>query len=121
LHGARDFRATGARPEALSCVTFFHRFFADRRRSRVMRQLVRDRERLAAQSAGGSPARPIPVAAASVVEVRAGALGCPQCEGSYRVHDHRAPAAGIRAVEVCCRQCGVARTLWFRLVDGAPN
>jgi len=86
-----------------------------------MRQLVRDRERLAAESAGGSQARPIPVASASVVEVRAGALGCPQCEGSYRVHDHRAPASGIRAVEVRCRQCGVARTLWFRLVDGAPN
>ena len=95
------------------------RFF-DRRRWRVMRQLVRDRERLAALSAGSST-RPIPVDSAAVVEIRAGSLGCPQCEGSYRVHDHRAPASGIRAVEVRCRQCGVSRTLWFRLVDSAPN
>jgi predicted Zn finger-like uncharacterized protein len=102
-------------------VTFFYRFFGDRRRWRVMRQLVRDRERLASLSEGGSPARPLVVASASVVEVRAAALSCPQCRGSYRVHDHRAPAGGIRAVEVTCRQCGVARTLWFRIVDTGPN
>jgi predicted Zn finger-like uncharacterized protein len=104
---------------ALPGVPFFDRFF-DRRRWRVMRQLVRDRERLASLSTG-SPARPIAVTSAAVVEVRARALDCPQCEGSYRVHDHRAPASGIRAVEVQCRQCGVGRTLWFRLVDTAPN
>ncbi len=92
-----------------------------RRRWRVMRQLVRERERLAELSRGGSPQNPIPVAAASVVEVRASAMACPQCAASYRVDDHRAPAAGLRAVDVTCRQCGVARTLWFRLIEFAPN
>jgi uncharacterized protein YbaR (Trm112 family) len=102
-------------------VALFDRFFGDRRRWRVMRQLVRDRERLAVLSPGGSPVKPIPVVSAAVVEVRANALACPQCEGTYRVHDHRAPATGLRAVDVTCQQCGVPRTLWFRLTDGAPN
>ena len=86
-----------------------------------MRQLVRDRERLATLTQGGSPHRPIPVVSASVVEVRAAMQNCPQCEAGYRLHDHRAPTPGIRAVDVSCRQCGVARTLWFRLNESAPN
>jgi hypothetical protein len=102
-------------------VSFFDRFLGNRRRSRVMRQLVRDRERLATMTQGGSPRRPIPVVAASVVEVRAAMQTCPQCEAAYRLHDHRAPAPSIRAVDVSCRQCGVSRTLWFRLTDSAPN
>jgi len=86
-----------------------------------MRQLVRDRERLATLTQGGSPRQPIPVVSAAVVEVRAAKQTCPQCEAGYRLHEHRAPAPGIRAVDVSCRQCGVARTLWFRLSDSAPN
>jgi predicted Zn finger-like uncharacterized protein len=102
-------------------VSVFDRFLGGRRRWRVMRQLVRERERLAAMSRGGSPHNPIAVPSASVVEVRAASLTCPQCGASYRLHDHRAPAPGIRAVDVACRQCGVARTLWFRLLEAAPN
>lgn len=86
-----------------------------------MRQLVRDRERLAHLSAGGSPQHPIAVTSAAVVEVRVNALLCPQCGAGYQLRDHRAPASGIRAVDVRCRQCSVARTLWFRLVEDAPN
>jgi predicted Zn finger-like uncharacterized protein len=48
-------------------------------------------------------------------------MTCPQCKASYRMDDHRAPASGLRAVDVTCRQCGVARTLWFRLIESAPN
>ena len=114
------FLATLARLPAPSCVSFFDRF-GDRRRWRVMRQLVRDRERLAGMTTGGSPSRPIAVASAAVVEVRAAKQRCPQCEADYRIHDHRAPEPGIRAVDVSCRQCGVARTLWFRLNEHAPN
>jgi hypothetical protein len=102
-------------------VTFFARLFRDRLLRDRRRELVRDRERLAAVSPGGSPARPIAVTSAPVVDVRVRALACPQCEGSYRLVDHRAPKSGLRAADVTCRQCGVARTLWFRLVDGAPN
>lgn len=86
-----------------------------------MRQIVRDRERLAALSTGGSPQHPITVPSASVVEVRARALPCPQCGASYHLRDHRAPAAGLRAVDVRCQQCSVGRTLWFRLVEDELN
>ena len=92
-----------------------------RERARAMRRLVRDREKLAALSVGGSEDRPIPVASAAVVEVRVRHLGCPQCEGEYRIKEHRAPASGIRSVDVTCQICGVSRTLWFRLISAEAN
>jgi hypothetical protein len=101
-------------------MAIFDWLFGDRRRWRVMRQLVNDRERLAAMSEG-SAARPIELTSASVVEVRVRALTCPQCEGTYRQHDHRALGAGLRAVDVTCRLCGVPRSLWFRISSREPN
>ena len=92
-----------------------------RARERAARQLVRDREKLAALSPGGSQDRPIAVDSASVVEPRVRSLACPQCDGHYRVVEHRAPASGVRAVDVTCNGCGVARTVWFRLVSNEPN
>jgi hypothetical protein len=92
-----------------------------REQERAMRALVRDREKLAALSIGGSEQRPIPVASASVVEVRVRNLGCPQCSGQYRVKEHRSPTSGIRKVDVVCQLCGVPRTLWFRLVSVEAN
>lgn len=91
------------------------------RKRNPLRELVRDRELLAARSPGGSQQRPIEVVSASVVEVRARALACPQCEGPFRVLEHRAPASGLRQVAVRCELCGVARDLWFRLVSRDPN
>jgi predicted Zn finger-like uncharacterized protein len=88
---------------------------------RDARALVRDRERLAALSPGGSRERPMEVGSAAVVEVRVGALPCPQCGGEYRIKEHAAPEAGIRRVEVKCNLCGTPRTLWFRLVSDEPN
>jgi hypothetical protein len=79
------------------------------------------RERLARLSRGGSRERPIAVASAAVVEVRAGALPCPHCGGSYRLGEHVAPARGLRRVDVACRQCGRPRSLWFRIVDNELN
>ena len=70
---------------------------------------------------GGSPSRPIPVVSAAVVEARATNQSCPQCDAAYRIHEHRAAAPGFRAVDVSCRRCGVARTLWFRLTELGPN
>ena len=102
-------------------MSILDRLFGNRRRARVMRQVVRDRERLAALSRGGSGDHPIEVVSASVVEVRTRALACPQCEGSYRLVDHRAPSSGLRAVDVECRLCGTARTVWFRLGTTEPN
>jgi hypothetical protein len=92
-----------------------------RERARAMRRLVRDREKLAALSIGGSEQRPIPVTSAAVVEVRVRHLTCPQCEGEYKIKEHRAPTSGIRSVDVVCQICGVPRTLWFRLVSADAN
>lgn len=82
---------------------------------------MRDREKLAALSPGGSRERPIDVDSSAVVEVRVRSLPCPQCEGQYRLVDHRAPASGLREVDVRCTTCGTPRTLWFRLVSSEPN
>lgn len=86
-----------------------------------MRKLVRDREKLATLSIGGSEERPIHVTSAAVVEVRVSHLSCPQCDGEYRVKEHRSPASGIRSVDVTCQICGVSRTLWFRIVSEDAN
>lgn len=88
---------------------------------RAARALVKDRERLAALSPGGAEARPIDVPAASVIELRARETPCPQCAGELRVEAHRATASGLRAIEVRCQRCGVARTLWYRVAATGPN
>ena len=92
-----------------------------RERARAARRLVRDREKLAALSVGGSEERPIHVTSAAVVEVRVGRLSCPQCGGEYRVKEHRSPSSGIRSVDVTCQVCGVSRTLWFRIGSDEAN
>jgi len=94
---------------------------ARREQERAARRLVRDRERLASLSPGGSDEHPIPVASASVVEGRARAMTCPQCDGEYKIREHASARPGLRRVEVACQQCGVRRTLWFRLISNDPN
>lgn len=86
-----------------------------------MRQLVRDRERLAGLMVGGDRDHPIVVDSTAVIEGRANALPCPQCDGELRVVDHRAEPGGVRPVDVKCRRCGVGRTLWFRLAADLVN
>lgn len=92
-----------------------------RARERAARELVRDREKLANLSPGGAPERPIEVESSAVIEGRVRSTPCAQCEGAYRVLDHRAEAAGLRAVDARCQQCGAPRTVWFRIVRAAPN
>lgn len=93
----------------------------DRRAAeRAARQLVRDREKLAALSPGGSAQHPIAVESSAVVEIRAHAMPCVQCEGEYRIGEHRA-VSGLRAVDVTCTRCHVKRVLWFRLAPNEPN
>ena len=81
-----------------------------------LRRQVQERETIARMMPGGAPDRPIKVGAASVVEARTGNLACPQCEGSYRIEDHRSIGPGEREVCVRCRVCGVPRSLWFAIV-----
>ena len=88
---------------------------------RAARQLVRDREKLALLVAGGAREHPIVVTSAAVIEGRTEALPCPQCEGQYRIAEHRREADGLRALDVKCRQCGVGRTLWFRIAVAEVN
>jgi hypothetical protein len=94
----------------------------DRRKAeRAARALVRDREKLAALSPGGAAERPIQVPSSAVIEIRIGAMPCPQCEGHYRILDHRSAGAGVRDVSVVCEQCHVGRVLWFKIVADEPN
>jgi hypothetical protein len=83
---------------------------------RVARGLVRDREKLFALGPGGSAERPIDVVSSAVIEPRARALPCPQCDGSLQVTDHQAADASLRRVAVRCAQCGAQRALFFRIV-----
>ncbi|HSN27331.1 MAG TPA: hypothetical protein VLT45_13650 [Kofleriaceae bacterium] len=92
-----------------------------RARERAARQLVRDREKLADLSAGGAKERPIAVESSAVIEGRVRAMPCVQCEGPYRVGDHRSEGPGLRAVEARCERCGAPRTVWFRIVEREPN
>lgn len=87
---------------------------------RDARRLVRVREQLAELQPGGDASRPLEVPSAVVIEGRAAAIPCPQCEGELRVDDHQREA-GLRVVTVTCRQCGASRRLWFRIVEAGPN
>jgi hypothetical protein len=87
---------------------------------RDARKLVRDREKLAALLPGGSPAHPIGVESTAVIEVRAGATPCHQCESEVRVGEHRVED-GLRVVAVSCTRCAARRELWFKLVSNEPN
>ena len=97
----------------------------------VRRKLERDedklahaRRRLIALEPGGTPDRPLEVASASVIEMRAESTPCPDCGGPLRVEEHGAREhAGmlLRPVQLACRSCGAALTLFFRIVSAAPN
>jgi len=93
---------------------------ARRASERAARQLVRDREKLAALLPGGSRERPIAVESAAVIEVRAHATPCPQCDSELRVREHRTEG-GLRVVAVTCTRCAAKRELWFKLVSNEPN
>ena len=114
-------RLQDPRGHARQCIVIRRKRTEQRERARAMRRLVRDREKLAALSVGGSEERPIHVTSAAVVEVRVRHLTCPQCDGEYKVKEHRSPASGIRSVDVTCQICGVSRTLWFRIVSADAN
>jgi len=94
-----------------------------REQQRALRKSVRQLERLAAELPGGSPERPIDVASASVVETKARAIPCIQCEAiemELRGDHATSTARGVlRELEMICRQCHAGRALWFRVAVGA--
>lgn len=97
----------------------------DRRvRERAARELVRDRQKLAALMPGGAPDRPIEVPSAAVVPLRARSTPCPLCEGELRIdHEAAESRAGrlLHATHVSCTRCGVARVLWFCVAPSLPS
>jgi len=96
----------------------------ERERERDARKLVRDRQKLALLSPGGSRERAIEVPSPAVIPVRARGTPCPLCEGALRLDEETAEVrAGVqlRAAHVTCVRCGVARTLWYRLSSSLPS
>lgn len=85
-----------------------------RQNDRDVAKLIEAREKLASLESGGTPARPIEVPGASVIEVRALTHRCLACDGELRVHEHRAQH-DLRELELACKRCGRRRTLWFRV------
>jgi hypothetical protein len=95
-----------------------------RERERAARQLVRDRQKLAALVPGGAPERPIEVPSTSVIAVRARATPCPLCGGTLRLEDETAGTHAGRLVHgahVRCAACGIARVLWFGVSPPLPS
>src|SRR5260370_16429103 len=97
---------------------------AERVRQRAARQLVRDRQKLALLSPGGTAARPIDVVSTAVIPVRARATPCPLCDGTLRLDDETAETIDgrrLRAAPMTCVSCGIAPVLWFRLSSPLPT
>ncbi|HXU74072.1 MAG TPA: hypothetical protein VN947_32355 [Polyangia bacterium] len=97
----------------------------DRRvRERAARELVRDRQKLAALLPGGAPDRPIDVPSAAVIPIRARGTPCPLCDGALHIEHEAAESRGgrlLHATHVACTRCGVARVLWFQVTPGLPS
>jgi hypothetical protein len=95
-----------------------------REESRRDAKVVRDRVRLATLEAGGTPARPIEVVTAALVEPKARAIPCPVCSEAVRVDDHTArtiEGVPLRLAHVACPMCGHSRIVYFRVSPLLPN
>jgi hypothetical protein len=93
-------------------------------RERAARELVRDRQKLAALSPGGAPDRPIVVSSSAVLAPRVRSLPCPLCEGGLRIDHESAESQGgrlLHAMHVSCMRCGVDRVLWFQVSSPLPS
>lgn len=95
-----------------------------RKQARSLAKLLREREALAKQAAGGAPDRPIVLESASQVEPRAETIGCARCDAEVRVTAHEATVSDgipLRVARVQCKACGAERPIWFRLRSALPN
>lgn len=97
---------------------------ARREAERAREKLAAARERLFLLEEGGHPGRPIEVVSAVLVETRALSLRCPRCEGAHALVEHAArtvDGARLREARLRCRQCGITRSVWFRLTSPDLN
>jgi len=93
---------------------------ARRLSARAHARLVRDQERLARLEPGGAPDRPLMIDSPVLVDGRAVAKPCPLCGGTLRLDAHTAEAVDgvrLRIASVTCTQCGVHRSVYFRLTE----
>jgi hypothetical protein len=93
---------------------------ARRALGRKLEKLATDREKLARMEPGGSPARPLEITSASVVEARAEREACFACDGAMRCKEHRVEK-GLRVATVECKECGRERRHYFRLATPTLN
>lgn len=90
----------------------------------AQRQHVRDLERLARLARGGAPDRAIAVDTPPLVDVMAEAIPCPLCAGSLRLLEHAAETVDgvrLRVARMTCTTCGIARAIYFRLIESGLN
>ena len=95
-----------------------------REQERGKDRLKQDRERLFALSPGGNPERPFDAASAAVIESHALSVPCPQCGANHELIEHLAHVRSgvrLRETKLRCRQCGSARSLWFKIVGPGLN
>lgn len=97
---------------------------ARRKLEQKSRKLAADRDRLFALSPGGSRERPMTIPSPAVIESRASAVACPQCQGLLLVDEHtvdRESGEALRLIHAHCRECRAPRRLWFRIVLDQAN
>jgi len=95
-----------------------------REQERAKDRLKEDRERLFALEAGGNPERPLAAASAGVIETHAQSVPCPLCGANHELIEHSAHVRSgvrLRETKLRCRQCGSARSLWFKIVGSSLN
>jgi hypothetical protein len=93
-----------------------------REHERALRKGVRRIAALTKDLPGGAPNNAIDVASASIIESKARATACLQCEGTLELHQDRAtstPHGLLRELTLRCQRCHAPRTLWFRIVSPA--
>ena len=93
-----------------------------REASRADAKLVRAKDRLIDLEPGGTEPHPLDVSTAALIEPKAKSVLCPRCDLPFSLVSHEAHSDGrgrLRETKLRCRQCGFARSLWFRIV--APS
>jgi hypothetical protein len=91
-----------------------------RQRERALEKELARRVRAFEQEPGGSPSRPIDVAAANIVEQRAGSVCCPRCGLRMQIEEHKATVIdGSRLREVClsCGPCRYRAARYYRVTS----
>jgi len=97
---------------------------ARRKLQSKQRKLSTDLGRLFALGPGGSPARPLVVPTAALVEPSATAFPCPLCSGRLRLVEHEVDRHGeqlLRVARCSCGDCGAPRNIWLRIEEPTAN